>query len=461
MLTTLKPSSEHLSSASSGHLSEDDHIRIMVVQVFPGLFAAAGGPRSDKSLLEALSLQGHEALLFLGCFAHEVEDKQVTINSVEIIHPPTEQPKEVRLYRLTVNQISMVAYCIDDLGGNGFLPQMFPSEWLLGKGENKMLDFYTNLIRKEVRQFQPSHFLYSDLISQFAASEFMPQEKSGIKTIAITHVTNILPFGPQDVNPVISATWPEDFNPTYTKLLESKVTGVWAVSKAVQEYIYRYGSTRIPVKHFPLHPSRFDVANAPKYANFDNPEARVLAINPGTLKGFSIFYPLAVAMPDTKFLAVRSWDVSEYQASQLADLPNVELLAPMPTLEPVWQRTKILVVPSIWLETFGNVVVEAMLRGIPVVCSNAGGVPEAKCGILRGTIPVVLATNERELDEEEIKRHGPLKIPQNDIQPWIDEINLLLNDRELYERISTESREAALSLLDIQDSDYVTFLNSF
>ncbi|KAK9759860.1 hypothetical protein K7432_016673 [Basidiobolus ranarum] len=442
-------------------LANGDPIRVMIVQVFPGLFAAAGGPRSDKAFLEALKSQGHEALLFVGCFSHEIEDKQVTVNSVEILHPPTETPKELRLYRLTVNQLSVVAFCVDDLGGNGFIPSVYPADWLLGREENKMLEYYAQLIRKEVRRFQPTHFLCSDSLSLYAASEFMPQEKSGIKTIVITHVSNILPFGPQDVSPVISASWPEDYNPYYTKVLESKVTGVWAVSKAIQEYIYKYGSVNIPVKHFPLHPSRFDASNAPSYTNFDNPDACVVAINPGTLKGFSIFYPVAEEMADTKFIAVRSWDVTEYQASKLADLPNVELLAPMPTLEPVWKRTKILVAPSLWLETFGNVVMEAMLRGIPVVCSNAGGVPEAKCGILHATIPVVLATNERELDAEEITRHGPLKVPQNDIQPWINEINSLLNDRSLYERISAESRQAALDSISIKDSDYVTFLNSF
>ena len=44
-------------------------------------------------------------------------------------------------------------------------------------------------------------------------------------------------------------------------------------------------------------------------------------------------------------------------------------------------HTRILLVPSLWGEAFGLVVVEAMLRGIPVLASNVGGLVEAKLGV--------------------------------------------------------------------------------
>ncbi|KAK9727850.1 hypothetical protein K7432_001522 [Basidiobolus ranarum] len=449
-------------TADEPHLyhSDESPLRVMNFQMFPGLFVTAGGPRSDRSLLEALAKRGNEALLFVACFFHETQNEQVIVDSVELIHPPMESSKDVRLFRMTVNQVKVVAYCMDDLD-DSYFPKAFPAEWFIGKAENEQMDFLTQLIRQEVQRFQPTHFLCNSTLSLLVADTFMPYEISGIKTIVITHVTNVLPFGPLDVNPLLSEVWPEEFNSHYTKVMESKITGVWAVSKALKDYIYKYGSTKIKVKHFPLHPSRFDAANAPRHHNFDNPEARVVIINPGTIKGFSIFYSLAKKMVHTQFLAVKSWDVTEYQASLLTNLPNVELVPSMPTLEPIWERTKILLVPSLWLETFGNVVVEAMLRGIPVICSDVGGIPEAKCGVNYGIIPVAMATNEKELDEVEAQRHGPLKVRKNPILPWEEHVTSLLNDRALYERISEESYQASHKSLQIEDSAYEKFLREF
>ena len=36
--------------------------------------------------------------------------------------------------------------------------------------------------------------------------------------------------------------------------------------------------------------------------------------------------------------------------------------------------------PSLWYEGFGLIVMESMLRGIPVVASDSGGLQEAKLG---------------------------------------------------------------------------------
>ena len=43
----------------------------------------------------------------------------------------------------------------------------------------------------------------------------------------------------------------------------------------------------------------------------------------------------------------------------------------------VYRDTKVLLVPSQWLETWGRVATEAQFSGIPVLASRSGALPEA------------------------------------------------------------------------------------
>src|SRR5690349_21307142 len=100
--------------------------------------------------------------------------------------------------------------------------------------------------------------------------------------------------------------------------------------------------------------------------------------------------------------------------------------------------------PSLWYEGFGQIVMESMLRGIPVVASDSGGLTEAK----RGTAYVIpVRTIERyQAVYDELGMPKPL-VPENDPAPWIAAIEELSGDRCAYDRESAASRTAAEQFL--------------
>jgi glycosyltransferase involved in cell wall biosynthesis len=117
----------------------------------------------------------------------------------------------------------------------------------------------------------------------------------------------------------------------------------------------------------------------------------------------------------------------------LAAAPNVETLEPCDDIDAILARTRVLLAPSLWPEAFGYVVVEAMLRGIPVLASDIGGLPEAKLGVPY-LLPVAAARHEG----------GQCVSPAQDVGPWAAALAELLASRETYERCASESRAAAL-----------------
>jgi glycosyltransferase involved in cell wall biosynthesis len=187
-----------------------------------------------------------------------------------------------------------------------------------------------------------------------------------------------------------------------------------------------------------IHPPIYGQGPFAQYRNFDR--GVITMINPCAVKGLSIFLDVAARMPDHEFGVVAGWGTTASDRRALAQHPNVRILPNARAIDDVLSQTRVLMMPSVWYEGFGLIVMESMLRGIPVVASDSGGLVEAK----RGTgyvIPVkTIERYEAVFDDHAMPR--PV-VQQNDPEPWIAALRELLGDRAAYEREACLSRAAA------------------
>ena len=244
------------------------------------------------------------------------------------------------------------------------------------------------------------------------------------RVVYLARATLALPFGPDCAFPSAAKT----------ERLRS-ATAVVGVSQYVAEYIRKWSG--IPAVHVPI--SLLDPGPYDSLGRFEN-EFVTLA-NPCAVKGISIFLALAERMPGVRFAAVPLWGTNEADRHALEQHPNISVLPPVDQIAALLARTRVLLVPSLWAEARSRIVVEAMLHGVPVMASNVGGIPEAKLGV-DYLLPVrPIAKYQERVDDQMVP---VAEVPEQDIGPWYEALSQLISDRAHYERLSQESRAAAL-----------------
>ena len=181
-------------------------------------------------------------------------------------------------------------------------------------------------------------------------------------------------------------------------------------------------------------------------------------VNPCVVKGISIFLALAERFPNYPFAALTGWGTTRRDRDALSRLPNVTILESVPSIDDVLSRSRLLLMPSLWLEGFGLIAMEAMLRGLPVIASDSGGLNEAKSGT--GFVLPIRPIERFEPVFDETHMPKPVDVPQ-DIDPWEIALRSLLTDRNVYETEADRSREVAVGFVSqLRAGDFERYLQS-
>tara|TARA_R110000824_G_scaffold400686_1_gene608848 strand:- start:17042 stop:21481 length:4440 start_codon:yes stop_codon:yes gene_type:complete len=162
---------------------------------------------------------------------------------------------------------------------------------------------------------------------------------------------------------------------------------------------------------------------------------RLLFVNPSWQKGASVFVQLAEKLererPDIELEVVEAradWpavlrETTRKMGEQRSALSNVVVTPNTSDMRGPYSRARVVVAPSLWWESSGRVLAEAMLNGIPALITNRGGMPEmiGNAGI---------AFDFPDVCYKEPHQH---LLSDDELQPLADAVISLFDDEALYQ----------------------------
>ena len=370
-------------------------MRILLAQNSLYYPAHGGGDKSNRLLMEALAARGHQcrAVARISVFGAAGQEQYLESLAARGVTPRSADQGVVVFTRAGV-EIHVVT--------NANLRAVFAAQ---------------------IAGFAPDIILVStDDPAQLLLD--LALRAPNVRVVYLARATLAVPFGPD-------CAFPSQAKTQRIRACDAVV----GVSQYVADYIRKYA--RIDAVHVPI--SLMEPEEWPALGRFEN--QFVTFVNPCAVKGISIFLALADAFPATAFAAVPTWGTNQQDRAALEARANVHILQPVDDINELLARTRVLLVPSLWAEARSRIILEAMLRGVPVMAADVGGIPEAKMGVPY-LLPVrPIEKYETRLDEQMVP---VAQVPGQDIGPWREALARLLTDRAHYEAIAAQSRAAAL-----------------
>jgi amino acid adenylation domain-containing protein len=383
-------------------------MRIVLVQGAVYAFAHGGEVRGNRAMLEELTRRGHAcAVVAPASGAHASRtagDFRAMLERMGVT-PKAVHPDAVEL----------------ELGGVAVTSVVEPRA-------------LSRRVAQALNTFAPDVVLVSSLDPGQRLLEAV-LDATQAPVVFLAHAAPFMSFGPASFFPDERQT-----------ALFKRCAGVIACS----EYLLRYVKEHTGVDGIA---SAYPAYGAPPYLECRNfSRGHVITFNPCAYKGIAIFRALAKAMPEVPFAAVPGWGTTSADKRSLEAIPNVKVLAPAPEIDELLADARVVLAPSLWSEAFGSIVPEAMLRRVPVVSSDVGGLPEAHLGV-DYVVPVrAIERYTGELDEKGL----PVPVvPEQDLLPWTRALRELLGDPRRYEEVARKGYEAGLAFLETTKVDRI------
>lgn len=356
-----------------------------------------GGDKSNRLLMEALAARGHEVAVVA-----RVEDFGARPHT-RLLRELAERRVEVKDENSTSIRFALGGVEVRVLTGDPKLRAFFAAQ---------VEDFDPDVILASTDD--PAHLMLQRAIRTARA-----------RVVYLIRATVALPFGPDS----------SLLSEAKTAALRT-VDGVVAVSEYVAEYARKWG--QLEAVYVPI--SLLERREFPCSGRLEN--RFVTMVNPCGVKGISILLGLAEQMPEIQFAAVPTWGTTAADIIALRRHTNITILPPVDEIHEVFEQTRVAMVPSLWAEARSRIILEAMVRGIPVMASDVGGLREAMLGV-DYLLPVKPVARYRHATDELMVPVA--EIPPQDNGPWREALERLLSDQRHYSEVATKSRRAALA----------------
>ncbi|KAH7093471.1 hypothetical protein FB567DRAFT_434387 [Paraphoma chrysanthemicola] len=431
-------------------------MRVFLVQTAKGLFSSSGGYKANICLLRYLASRGHAVRQLCYSYRGEIEayagsttnssgkNLELLVRSLYLSNANNTSGTSVKVEEMVMDDGVQVVALENEafelaFGGKEIMCKELGQDTAnyieAGKLSTRLFDF-VSFLQDEITRFSPTHIICNDGLTLKATSALaIPRIK--VCRIGVIHTAEQLPFGP------FAGGVPGHVSSAGEFDLLKQLDGIWSVSNAIKQYAFEHG--HLETSFFVHHPWTYleeKTHSLPAHHhNWDKPYIGM--INPCAVKGSHILLNLAKSCPQHNFLVYKSWGFSDEIGKQMKDLQNITVRPSCKDMEEAWRDIKILLVPSLWLEAWGIVLIEAHLRGIPVISSDAGALPEAMLG-LDHIVPVEPLDGQRD-------HNGEYFVPAQSIEPWIKMVDILTSSKIEYERLSAEVREKTAQWLEKVD----------